>query len=232
MTAADVPGERFQGHIVHDWPAMIAVGEETRYVGDAIALVAAETRDAAKEAAEKIKLDYEVLPPLVDPKQALDEDAPKLHPKGNLLAQRPPKRGDPDKAIAEAAHRRPQDVPDARDRARLHGAGERPRHPGEGRDAHRLHRDPEHLRRLARHHRRPRPAAGEGEGRQRLVGRRLRRQGGPHRPAPRRAARLEPDGPPVKVTLDRQERSASTPSATPWTWTSSWPPTPRGASPA
>ena len=26
MTAADVPGERHQGHIIHDWPAMIAVG--------------------------------------------------------------------------------------------------------------------------------------------------------------------------------------------------------------
>jgi selenium-dependent xanthine dehydrogenase len=103
LTAADVPGERLQGHIIHDWPAMIAVGEETRYVGDAIALVAAETRAQAKAAVEKIRLDYEVLPPLVDPKRALDEDAPKLHPKGNLLAKTLLKRGDPDKAIAEAA---------------------------------------------------------------------------------------------------------------------------------
>ena len=103
LTAADVPGERLQGHIIHDWPAMIAVGEETRYVGDAIALVAAETRQQAKEAAAKIRLDYEVLPPLVDPKRALDEDAPRLHPKGNLLATSRLKRGDPDKAIAEAA---------------------------------------------------------------------------------------------------------------------------------
>ncbi|MCL4807924.1 MAG: 2Fe-2S iron-sulfur cluster binding domain-containing protein, partial [Thermoanaerobaculia bacterium] len=60
MTAADVPGERLQGHIIHDWPAMIAVGEETRYVGDAIALVAAETREIAKEAAKRIRLDHEV----------------------------------------------------------------------------------------------------------------------------------------------------------------------------
>ncbi len=41
LTAADVPGNRWQGHIIKDWPAMIAIGEETRYVGDAIALVAA-----------------------------------------------------------------------------------------------------------------------------------------------------------------------------------------------
>jgi selenium-dependent xanthine dehydrogenase len=103
LTAADVPGERLQGHIIHDWPAMIAVGEETRYVGDALALVAAETRKIAKEAAARIRLDYEVLPPLVDPKRALDADAPKLHPKGNLLARTALKRGDPDGAIAGAA---------------------------------------------------------------------------------------------------------------------------------
>ena len=104
LTAADVPGQRFQGHIVKDWPAMIAVGEETRYVGDAIALVAAETRALAKEAVGRIKLDYELLPPLVDPHRSLDEDAPKLHPKGNLLARTVLRRGDPEKAIAEAAH--------------------------------------------------------------------------------------------------------------------------------
>ncbi|MDX9736481.1 MAG: selenium-dependent xanthine dehydrogenase, partial [Thermoanaerobaculia bacterium] len=104
MTAADVPGERFQGHIVPDWPAMIAVGEETRYVGDAIALVAAETREIAKEAVKRLRLDFEVLPPLVDARKALDDDAPKLHPKGNLLAKTVLKRGDPDAAIASAAH--------------------------------------------------------------------------------------------------------------------------------
>ncbi|BDU78762.1 selenium-dependent xanthine dehydrogenase [Mesoterricola sediminis] len=104
ITAADVPGDRHQGHIIHDWPAMIAVGEETRYVGDALALVAAESRAIAREAVKKIKLDCEVLPPLVDPRKALLDDAPRLHPKGNLLARTVLRRGDPEKAIAEAAH--------------------------------------------------------------------------------------------------------------------------------
>lgn len=104
ITAADIPGERHQGHIIHDWPAMIEIGEATRYVGDAIALVAAETRAIAREAVKRIKLDYEELPPLVDPRRALDEDAPKLHPKGNLLAKTVLRRGDVEKAIAEAAH--------------------------------------------------------------------------------------------------------------------------------
>ena len=104
LTAADVPGERHQGHIIHDWPAMIALGEETRYVGDAIALVAAETRAQAKAAVAKIHLEYEVLPPLVDPRLALADDAPQLHPKGNLLARTVLKRGDVDQAFAEAVH--------------------------------------------------------------------------------------------------------------------------------
>ena len=104
MTAADVPGERFQGHVVPDWPAMIAVGEETRYVGDALALVAAETREIAKEAVRRLRLDFEALPPLVDARRALDDDAPRLHPKGNLLAKTVLRRGDPDAAIASAAH--------------------------------------------------------------------------------------------------------------------------------
>jgi selenium-dependent xanthine dehydrogenase len=104
LTAEDVPGERFQGHIVHDWPAMIAVGEETRYVGDALALVAAETRAQARAALAHIRLEYQELPPLTTPQAALAEDAPRLHPKGNLLARTVLSRGDVDAAIAKAAH--------------------------------------------------------------------------------------------------------------------------------
>ena len=104
LTAADVPGQRFQGHIVPDWPALVAVGEETRYVGDALALVAARTRAQARAALAKIKLEYEVLAPLTSPAAALAEDAPRLHPKGNLLARTVLSRGDAEAAIAQAAH--------------------------------------------------------------------------------------------------------------------------------
>jgi selenium-dependent xanthine dehydrogenase len=104
LTAADVPGERFQGHIVHDWPAMIAVGEETRYVGDALALVAARTRAEARAAADAIRVECQVLPPVTTPRDALAEGAPRLHPKGNLLARTELSRGDVDAAIAASAH--------------------------------------------------------------------------------------------------------------------------------
>ena len=61
LTAKDVPGERLLGHIVHDWPVMIAEGEETRYVGDALVVLAAETKEAARQALELIRVEYEEL---------------------------------------------------------------------------------------------------------------------------------------------------------------------------
>lgn len=102
LTAKDVPGERLLGHIVHDWPVMIAEGEETRYVGDAVAIVAATTKEAARQALDLIRVDYEERVPLLSPLDALAEGAPQLHPKGNVLSQTIMQRGDVDKAIAEA----------------------------------------------------------------------------------------------------------------------------------
>jgi len=104
LTAKDVPGERLIGHIVHDWPVMIAEGEETRYVGDALALVAATTKEAARQALELIGVEYEELPALLSPQAALASDAPRLHPNGNLLSETIMKRGDAEKAIAAGCH--------------------------------------------------------------------------------------------------------------------------------
>ncbi|MCI9613462.1 MAG: hypothetical protein HFH33_15885 [Eubacterium sp.] len=49
-TAADIPGSVKVGHLVQDWDTMIPVGECTRYLGDAIAIVAAETPDRTSKA--------------------------------------------------------------------------------------------------------------------------------------------------------------------------------------
>ena len=87
LTAKDVPGERLLGHIVHDWPVMIAEGEETRYVGDALVVLAATSKEAARQALELIRVEYEELPPLLSPEAAMAEGAPRLHPKGNLLSE-------------------------------------------------------------------------------------------------------------------------------------------------
>jgi selenium-dependent xanthine dehydrogenase len=105
VTAKDVPGERRQGLIVKDWRQFVAEGEITSCVGDVLAAVAAETRAAAREAAELVEVDYEVLEPVTDPRDALKPDAPELQENGNVLSVSKVKRGDVAAALKDAAHR-------------------------------------------------------------------------------------------------------------------------------
>ena len=105
LTASDVPGDRFQGLITPDWPQLVAEGEVTAYVGDVLAVVAAETRAAAREAAALIEVHDEVLEPVTDPFGALAEGAPRVHEgRDNLLSTSIVRRGDVDAALAEAPH--------------------------------------------------------------------------------------------------------------------------------
>ena len=103
-TASDVPGERVQGVLTRDWRQLVAEGETTSYVGDVIAVVAAETRHAAREAAVLVEVEYEVLDPITDPFEALADDAPLLHIGGNVLSVSSVRRGHVDAALADAAH--------------------------------------------------------------------------------------------------------------------------------
>jgi xanthine dehydrogenase molybdenum-binding subunit len=103
-TWRDVPGVRHQGLIFQDWPLLVAEGETTRYVGDVLAVVAAETRHAAREAADLVEVEYEVLEPVLDAAAALAAGAPRVHDGGNLLATAVIKIGDVDGALANAAH--------------------------------------------------------------------------------------------------------------------------------
>jgi selenium-dependent xanthine dehydrogenase len=103
-TAGDVPGERTQGLITRDWRQLVAEGEVTSYVGDVLAVVAADTRQAAREAAALVEVQYEVLEPVTDPFRALEPDAPSLHDGGNLLSTSIVKRGDVDAALESSAH--------------------------------------------------------------------------------------------------------------------------------
>ncbi|MGA9159425.1 MAG: selenium-dependent xanthine dehydrogenase [Actinomycetota bacterium] len=103
-TWKDVAGERTQGVLTRDWRQFVAEGEITSYVGDVLAAVAAETRQGAREAAALIEVEYEDLPPVTDPFEALAAGSPQLHPGGNLLSTSEVKRGDVDAALREAAH--------------------------------------------------------------------------------------------------------------------------------
>lgn len=105
FTAADIPGDNKVGHLKHDWDTMIAVGDTTHYVGDAVCLVAAETPEILEEAKKLVEVEYEELEPVTDPLEAMKENAPKVHKEGNVLAHEHLVRGDAHKAIAEAKYK-------------------------------------------------------------------------------------------------------------------------------
>ena len=103
-TAAHIPGDIKVGHLVQDWDTMIPVGQCTRYLGDAIAIVAAETKEILDKAKKLVKIQYEELPFISSPYEAMKEDAPKLHEGGNLLAHKHVSRGNADQAIKQSRY--------------------------------------------------------------------------------------------------------------------------------
>lgn len=104
LTAADVPGNNKVGHLAKDWDTMIAVGDITHYLGDAICLVAAETPEILAKAKALVRVDYEELPMVRSPKEAMLPDAPLVHHSGNLLTHKHIQRGNPAEAIAKSRH--------------------------------------------------------------------------------------------------------------------------------
>ena len=87
-----------------DWDTMIAVGDITHYLGDAICLVAAETPEILAQAKALVKVDYEELPMVRSPREAMLPDAPLVHRTGNLLTHKHIQRGNPAEAIAKSKH--------------------------------------------------------------------------------------------------------------------------------
>jgi xanthine dehydrogenase molybdenum-binding subunit len=85
LTAKDVPFAKTHGLFIKDWPVLVDIGEQIRYVGDAIAIVAADTREIASEAIDLIKYKFEPLPVVSSAVQAHLPDTRKIHESGNLL---------------------------------------------------------------------------------------------------------------------------------------------------
>ena len=105
ITARDVPGEKCVGLIYKDWPVFIGEGEETHCIGDMVAMVAAEDERTARRAAKLVKVEYEVLKPVLTTAEALAPDAPLVHPpQPNKLCQTGITRGNFDEAWKRAAH--------------------------------------------------------------------------------------------------------------------------------
>ncbi len=103
LTAADVPHNKV-GHIQQDWDVMIAEGDITRCMGDAVCLVAAETEEILAKAKKLVRIDYEVLEPVRSIAEAMAPGAPRVHSAGNLCQSRHVTRGDAAAALAASAH--------------------------------------------------------------------------------------------------------------------------------
>lgn len=94
LTHEDVPGRKVYGLHTPDQPVL--AWESVRYQGEPVAIVAADHPETARRAVGEIEVDYEILEPLVDAEEALTDDAPKLHPSGNVVRHIKIRYGDPD----------------------------------------------------------------------------------------------------------------------------------------
>ena len=102
ITSRDVPGQDGFGVFVHDQPIM-ARGK-VRYVGEAVAAVAAEDVLTAHRALDAIKVVYEIIPGVFDPDEAMLAGAPVLHDyaQDNLVKHIPIRVGDTEAGFAQA----------------------------------------------------------------------------------------------------------------------------------
>lgn len=99
FTYVDIPGSNGYGIIIKDQPVLT---DRVRFIGDAVALVAAETLVAAEQALKAIRLDLEELRPVYDIWSALADNAPSIHDKGNILSVNHIRKGDAELALKQA----------------------------------------------------------------------------------------------------------------------------------
>lgn len=102
LTGADVPGRNAFGLFVPQQP--VIARDEVKYLGEIVAVVFAETRAQAEAARALIKVDYEVLPALLDPLQTVRPGSPRVHPDkpDNIVHHVSVRKGDTEAAFAAA----------------------------------------------------------------------------------------------------------------------------------
>ena len=100
LTAKDISGVNRYGIAYQDQYALAE--DKVRYVGDPVALVAAEIDEIAKDAMKAIRVKYKMLPVITNPHEALAEGAPKIHEKGNLLLHHKTRKGNVDLGFSQA----------------------------------------------------------------------------------------------------------------------------------
>ncbi|MFP5501992.1 MAG: xanthine dehydrogenase family protein molybdopterin-binding subunit, partial [Candidatus Sericytochromatia bacterium] len=100
FTGKDVPGTNTHGLFRRDQEVLATT--KVRFMGDAVALVVAKDKHTAEAARKRVKVDYNVLPGVFSIDESMAEDAPKIHAHGNLMGSQKIRKGDADKALAEA----------------------------------------------------------------------------------------------------------------------------------
>ncbi|HEM47486.1 MAG TPA: aldehyde oxidoreductase, partial [Alphaproteobacteria bacterium] len=103
LTHEDVPGRNRHGLVFPDWPVLC--DDKVRYLGDAVAVVAAGTPDIARQALDLIDVEYEPLPPVSSAEEARGAYAPRVHEdrqEGNLLEHIKVRHGDVEQGFAHA----------------------------------------------------------------------------------------------------------------------------------
>ena len=106
LTAKDIPGKVNVGHIQKDQPTLVAVGQITQYLGDAVALVCAKDQETLEKAKALVQVEYEELPAVHNAEEAMAEDAPLVieGTANNLQAYKHVSRGDAEGAIKNAKY--------------------------------------------------------------------------------------------------------------------------------
>ena len=102
ITAADIPQVKNFGLIIKDQPVLVGVGQKMRYMGDALAIVIAESKEVASQAVKLIEVEVEELEVISDPLRAMEKDAPLIHQDSNVLATHYLKKGDIKKGFTQA----------------------------------------------------------------------------------------------------------------------------------
>lgn len=101
FTAADIPGRNITGpRTVKDQPVLTP--DRVRFAGEAVALVVAESEAALQRGVDRVRVNYEPLPLVDDPEEALAPGAPLLHKEGNLCYRFQIKKGDFESSLRKA----------------------------------------------------------------------------------------------------------------------------------
>ena len=107
LTAKDIPGRNYIGHIQKDQPTLVPVGKITHYLGDAVALVCARDRETLEAAKKLVKVEYEPLDPIRSPKEAWEDGSNRVfetETDTNVQAHKHVARGNAAEAIARSKH--------------------------------------------------------------------------------------------------------------------------------